>query len=325
MCPCGGSRRLRSPGTSSEAIYKKFLAYLRQEDFVGADMARKFLQMGFTRARRYTNYKGGRKYDPKDKHLLEKGTGDPVKAESARIFYEAWQKAEAKPAYARMKSEWKEPATADRIRGGPMDHQPARNDPSPIALQLWTIRDAMAADADGALRRVKAAGFSAVELAPLPPGLTPARLAECLARHGLAVVSIHGDLPTPANIGHWAQLARACRCPKIIWHGWPRDPRFDSPRRRAGPGLRLQRGRGDRPGPRARVRDAQPLVGVRAGRGGPPDPPAPRVAAPRRLLAAGRVLGADGRGRPGGRARGTGAAGRVAPLEGRARPSTASR
>ena len=71
-------------------------------------MARKFLQMGFTRARRYANYKGGRKYDPADKHQLEKGTGDPVKAESARIFFDAWKKAEAKPAYARMKAEWKE-------------------------------------------------------------------------------------------------------------------------------------------------------------------------------------------------------------------------
>ena len=75
---------------------------------------------------------------------------------------------------------------------------------------------------------MKAAGFAAVELAPLPPGLTPARLAESLARHGLAVVSIHGDLPTPATIGHWADLARECRCSKVIWHGWPRDPRFDS-------------------------------------------------------------------------------------------------
>jgi hypothetical protein len=92
---------------SSEAIYKLFLGYLRQSDFVGADMARKFLQMGFTRARRYTNYKGGRKYDPKDKHQLEKGPIDPLKAESAAIFYEAWQKAEAKPSYAKMKAEWR--------------------------------------------------------------------------------------------------------------------------------------------------------------------------------------------------------------------------
>src|SRR5689334_7540040 len=61
---------------SSEKIYQLFLNYLEKEEFVGADLARKYLQMGFTRARRYTNYKGGRKYAPKDYHLLEKGTGD---------------------------------------------------------------------------------------------------------------------------------------------------------------------------------------------------------------------------------------------------------
>ncbi|MGE3817858.1 MAG: DUF4385 domain-containing protein [Isosphaeraceae bacterium] len=102
--------RFRTPEiarASSEAIYGKFLAYLQEGDFVGADLARKFLQMGFTRARRYTNYKGGRKYDPKDQRPLEKGTGNPQRAESARIFHEAWRKAEATPLYARMKAKWK--------------------------------------------------------------------------------------------------------------------------------------------------------------------------------------------------------------------------
>ena len=79
-----------------------------------------------------------------------------------------------------------------------MDHHSGRT--GPVALQLWTVRDAMASNADEALRRVKAAGFSAVELAPLPQGLTPERLAESLTRHDLSVVSIHADLPTPANI-----------------------------------------------------------------------------------------------------------------------------
>ena len=69
---------------SSQAIYQKFLVNLRAGDFVGADMARKFLQMGFTRARRYANYQGGRKYDPSDRHPLKKGTGDPEMAVSAR-------------------------------------------------------------------------------------------------------------------------------------------------------------------------------------------------------------------------------------------------
>ena len=43
---------------SSAKIYKMFLAYLKGEDFPGADIARKFLQMGWTRARRYANHKG---------------------------------------------------------------------------------------------------------------------------------------------------------------------------------------------------------------------------------------------------------------------------
>ena len=33
-----------------------------QSDFIGANMCRKFLEMGFTRARRYANHKSGRKY-----------------------------------------------------------------------------------------------------------------------------------------------------------------------------------------------------------------------------------------------------------------------
>jgi sugar phosphate isomerase/epimerase len=109
-----------------------------------------------------------------------------------------------------------------------MDHQSSSNSLGSAALQLWTVRGAMEADADRALGRVRAAGFSAVEVAPLPPGLTPGRLAECLSRHGLSVVSIHGDLPTPANIDLWARITGECQCAKIIWHGWPRDPRFDS-------------------------------------------------------------------------------------------------
>jgi sugar phosphate isomerase/epimerase len=109
-----------------------------------------------------------------------------------------------------------------------MDHGQGAPGTSPVALQLWTVREALAADADRALARVRCAGFAAVELAPLPPGWTPTRLADLLARHDLAVVSVHDDLPTPASVGRLADLARACRCPKVVWHGWPRDPRFDS-------------------------------------------------------------------------------------------------
>lgn len=85
-----------------------FRQYLMINDFVGADMARKFLQMGYTRARRYANYKGGKKYDKtKDYALLQKGTGEKEKAESAAIFHKTWKLAEADPLYAKLKADWK--------------------------------------------------------------------------------------------------------------------------------------------------------------------------------------------------------------------------
>jgi Domain of unknown function (DUF4385) len=104
--------RFRTPDLarkSSKAILARFKAYLAEDDFVGADMARKFLQMGYTRSRRYANYKGGRKYG-QGREPLPRGTGDPVKSESAGIFYKAWKSAEANPAYNPWKKAWKKNA-----------------------------------------------------------------------------------------------------------------------------------------------------------------------------------------------------------------------
>ncbi|CAM3898819.1 DUF4385 domain-containing protein [Mesobacillus thioparans] len=88
---------------SSEKIYQMFLDYKTNNDFVGMDMARKFLQMGYTRARRYTNYKGGRKYD--DDGKVKERQNDPVKAESAAIFMEKWKQARTDQEYLKMKKE----------------------------------------------------------------------------------------------------------------------------------------------------------------------------------------------------------------------------
>jgi hypothetical protein len=49
--------------TSADKIYRMFLDYKAEHDLVGMDMARKFLQMGYTRCRQYANHKSGRKYD----------------------------------------------------------------------------------------------------------------------------------------------------------------------------------------------------------------------------------------------------------------------
>jgi hypothetical protein len=103
--------RFKTPEIATESstkIMELFKDYLTQGDFVGADMARKYLQMGFTRARRYANYKGGLKYDKnKDYALLERGTGENEKAIAAQIFFKCWKEAEADPVYATQKIAWK--------------------------------------------------------------------------------------------------------------------------------------------------------------------------------------------------------------------------
>ncbi len=92
---------------SSNKIYKMFLDYKAKDDFVGMDMARKFLQMGYTRSRRYANHKSGRKYREGSKEVLTREE-DTVKAESARIFYEKWKKAREDKKYLELKKEHKE-------------------------------------------------------------------------------------------------------------------------------------------------------------------------------------------------------------------------
>lgn len=93
--------------TSANKIYKMFLEYKANEDFVGMDMARKFLQMGYTRSRRYANHKSGRKYKKGTKEVLQREP-DEVKAESAAIFYEKWQKAKKDKKYLELKQRHKD-------------------------------------------------------------------------------------------------------------------------------------------------------------------------------------------------------------------------
>lgn len=92
---------------SANKIYKMFLDYKAKDDFVGMDMARKFLQMGYTRSRRYANHKSGRKYKEGSKEVLEREE-DSVKAESAKIFYEKWKNAREDKTYLELKKQHKE-------------------------------------------------------------------------------------------------------------------------------------------------------------------------------------------------------------------------
>ena len=116
--------RFRDPEVareSSEKIFGLFKEYLKQDDFVGADMARKFLQMGYTRARRYANHKSGRKYRQNPQHeptkekekaarkkYLLPNEEDPVKAAAAAVFKVKWDEAKADEQYQQLMQRHKE-------------------------------------------------------------------------------------------------------------------------------------------------------------------------------------------------------------------------
>lgn len=73
---------VRTPEIAEESAAKVselYDQYKEHDDFVGMDMARKFLQMGYTRAMRYAKHKGGRKYDSNHELLPETVNEEKVK------------------------------------------------------------------------------------------------------------------------------------------------------------------------------------------------------------------------------------------------------
>ncbi len=89
---------------SSAKIYELFQEYARHDDFVGMDMARKFLLMGFTRSRRYANHSSGVKYT-KDHKIITQDSDwrKSDKAKSAQIFYETYVKVKDSSEYLALK------------------------------------------------------------------------------------------------------------------------------------------------------------------------------------------------------------------------------
>ena len=89
---------------SSKKILSMFYGFLNIEDFVGADMAKKFLHMGFTRARRYANHRDGKKYADDGSVLPQEPDAlTSVKAKSAKVFYNAWKEARENSTYLYLK------------------------------------------------------------------------------------------------------------------------------------------------------------------------------------------------------------------------------
>lgn len=114
---------------SSKLLWDKFVEYDAAGDFVGMDMARKFIQMGMTRAKRYANYKGGRKYEVPESQgggrgksaVREKGgtwEGREDKVRASEVFRRVWERCKEHEGYAEKRQAFlEEQKKWDRERG----------------------------------------------------------------------------------------------------------------------------------------------------------------------------------------------------------------
>ena len=103
--------RFKTPNeaiVSSNKIYSMYENYLNDGDFIGMDMCRKFLEMGFTRARRYANHNDGRKYDSEGNVRPQEPDHATSKyAQSAGIFKKIRNIVAKSTEYVMMRKEWR--------------------------------------------------------------------------------------------------------------------------------------------------------------------------------------------------------------------------
>jgi hypothetical protein len=93
---------------SSNKIFAMYLDYRDEKDFIGMDMCRKFLEMGFTRSRRYANHRDGKKYDEEGNVIPQEpdhATCDFAK--SAQIFKKVRDIVAYNDTYKCMRKQWR--------------------------------------------------------------------------------------------------------------------------------------------------------------------------------------------------------------------------
>ena len=104
LLPLWSFKTVEAARESSAALFAAYEAYRADGDFVGMDMARKFLQMGFTRSMRYAKYPGGRKLTPDGDLVEPQQWADDAKREGALLFRAKWDAVRADPLYQERKA-----------------------------------------------------------------------------------------------------------------------------------------------------------------------------------------------------------------------------
>lgn len=94
--------------------------------------------------------------------------------------------------------------------------------PSPIGIQLYTVREALAKDFTGVVKRIAEIGYVGVETAGFP-GTTPQAAAKLFRELNLAVPSMHGPMPLGDKKNEVLDTAAALGCEYLVVPSLPVD------------------------------------------------------------------------------------------------------
>ena len=95
-------KNIEQSKASAEKIYNMFEEYRDKKDFVGMDMARKFLELGYLQSLRFSKFSGGKKYT-KSGNLKRSSYKEKEKLEISNVYKSYLDKANSDKVYKSLK------------------------------------------------------------------------------------------------------------------------------------------------------------------------------------------------------------------------------
>jgi sugar phosphate isomerase/epimerase len=141
--------------------------------------------------------------DPRHQHHLDTPTAEEVAGLSRRGFLRTAAAGAAVVGVAGASGALATPASAAPATAGAGGHARGRVPANRISIQLYTVRDQLAADFDGTLDRLAEIGYRRVEHAGFV-GRTAAEFKAALDRRGIRATSGHVGIPQPFDAATWA-------------------------------------------------------------------------------------------------------------------------
>jgi sugar phosphate isomerase/epimerase len=86
----------------------------------------------------------------------------------------------------------------------------------PLAVQLYTVREELARDFEGTIRKIAAMGYAGVEAHTFPEGVTPSSAKALFDELGLAVCAVHAPLPLGETKTSTFDVMAALDCDRLV-------------------------------------------------------------------------------------------------------------